>query len=181
MSYSENIFFSFKKMEKKNEWFTLKSMASKLRLLLLRKKAKHVFSGSHGKSLGFHANWQVCFLFVHFSFSLSFSLFSTQTFFLSHCICTLYLFISWLLFTLLFIVPSMRVCVCLCADARDSPRLFLISLYFTLLLSLLQIIIYLFIYDLQKVKTAKLWSVESFSQNEFCADSCDICVNTCMQ
>lgn len=76
-------------------------------------KAKHVFSCSHGNSLGFHANWQVCFcvcFFLFFSVSFQPDIFPFH--FIRLFVC---LFFLALLFT--FIIVAC-VCVFVCAHTR---------------------------------------------------------------
>lgn len=87
---------------------------------IIPQKVKHVFSRSHGNSLGFHANWQVyvC-VYAFVSFSSSFS--TRRRFSFSIVYLPLYLFCFCFRFSscvAVYIITVARVYVCLCAHTR---------------------------------------------------------------
>lgn len=66
---------------------------------MMFQKAKHVFSRSHGNSVGFHANWQVC---IYVCVMVFFYLFQPDIFPFFHC-----------LFAILFVLFSFFICLLL--------------------------------------------------------------------
>lgn len=127
-------------------------------IFMMFQKAKHVFSRSHGNSVGFHANWQVC-IYVCVMVFLSFQ---PDVFPFFHCVfchfvCFRFLFAFFSLIVYIIIVAN--VCLCVCIHTRITIRLFLISLCYGK--------------DICKSKNKSLISMDLRRMNK-CADSCVI-------